>query len=861
MQKAKSLGLFLLLSALFSALCFSQTSAAAPSQLPRLMRFNGTTSSQSSIVGVTFSLYATDQGGTPLWMETQNVSVDATGHYSVLLGSASKDGLPAEFFASNEARWLGVKMGDSPEQARVLLVSVPYALKAGDAETLGGLPAAAFIQNPDVIATLASGSTATTSSATSTSYVNSRAIKAAITGALGGTGTAGNLARWADGSGNLGNSIIYDTGSKIGVNNGGPIGFLDVATDGAAGYIALTPYHINLYDKGFLVRAARGAPGSPAAVQNGDNLFNLYAQGYYGTDFGIAGGIAMTVDGNPTAGGIVPGRLLFYTSSPTANFLERMRIDSQGRVGIGTSAPTSSLTVAGNIESTTDNGAGYIIMTPSNINLYDKGFLVRASRGAKSAPTAVQNGDNLFNLYAQGLDTGSNYQIASGIAMGVDGTVASGVMPGHIQFYTSGTGAGTIFQERMRIDSQGRVGIGTSAPDQTLTVSGMIHSSGSGGFMFPDGSVLTSATMPTVTGSTTYNGTTANQILYAVQNQVGNSSGFNASGVPSGLRGDSTTATGYAAGVFGSAASPLAPGVAGVNTSSCSGPSSSCDAYGVFGWSVQAASGVGVWGQADATASANNVGVYGQAKGDDGTGVFGYASSTTAFNQNNPYYPTGVFGQTDNPAGNGVWGYAKSTTGNTVGVYGQIGSSSGIAGLFDAPANGTILEGRVGDPGTTPTKVFHVTAAGDFYGHTFNPGGADFAEAVDAIGGSSRYEPGDVMMIDETGTRRLTLASEPYSTKVAGIYSTQPGVLASEHQLDDPRISKEVPLAIVGIVPCKVSAENGAIHAGDLLVTSSIPGFAMKGTDRNRMLGAIVGKALGSLDQGAGTIEVLVSLH
>lgn len=66
---------------------------------------------------------------------------------------------------------------------------------------------------------------------------------------------------------------------------------------------------------------------------------------------------------------------------------------------------------------------------------------------------------------------------------------------------------------------------------------------------------------------------------------------------------------------------------------------------------------------------------------------------------------------------------------------------------------------------------------------------------------------------------------------------------------------------MVGIVPTKVSAENGPIHRGDLLVTSSTAGYAMKGTDRSRMVGAVVGKAMGSLESEAGVIEVLVSLQ
>lgn len=71
----------------------------------------------------------------------------------------------------------------------------------------------------------------------------------------------------------------------------------------------------------------------------------------------------------------------------------------------------------------------------------------------------------------------------------------------------------------------------------------------------------------------------------------------------------------------------------------------------------------------------------------------------------------------------------------------------------------------------------------------------------------------------------------------------------------------EVPMAMVGRVPTRVSAENGPIQVGDLLVSSSTPGYAMKGTDRSRMLGAVVGKALGSLSSGTGIMEVLVTLQ
>ncbi len=154
----------------------------------------------------------------------------------------------------------------------------------------------------------------------------------------------------------------------------------------------------------------------------------------------------------------------------------------------------------------------------------------------------------------------------------------------------------------------------------------------------------------------------------------------------------------------------------------------------------------------------------------------------------------------------------------------------------------------------------------DTNGETFADGGyqssgADFAESMAVRGSKSLYEPGDLLVIERGAQRRLTRSHTPYSTLVAGIYSTKPGMLATPHNIDDETVKREVPLAIVGIVPCKVTAQNGPIREGDLLVTSSRPGYAMKGTNRQRMLGAVVGKALEPLPKGIGVIQVLVTLQ
>lgn len=91
---------------------------------------------------VTLMIYSSQASETPLWEETQQVRLDAQGRFAVFLGATSAEGLPIGLFAPGETRWLGIRFSrpGEGEQARVLLTSVPYALRASDADTLGGLP-------------------------------------------------------------------------------------------------------------------------------------------------------------------------------------------------------------------------------------------------------------------------------------------------------------------------------------------------------------------------------------------------------------------------------------------------------------------------------------------------------------------------------------------------------------------------------------------------------------------------------------------------------------------------------------------------------------------------------------------------
>src|ERR1700732_4503730 len=181
-----------------------QTSAV----VPHLVRFGGVLTDLSGkpltgTVGVTFSLYTNQQVGVPLWLETQNVVADRTGHYSVQLGSTKPDGIPTDLFTSGEARWLGVQPEGQVEQPRVLLLSVPYALKAGDAETLGGLPASAFVLAAPPF------SAVNNAEATSTSASANPAPPATN---VTGSGTLDFIPLWTSTS-NIANSVLFQRGS------------------------------------------------------------------------------------------------------------------------------------------------------------------------------------------------------------------------------------------------------------------------------------------------------------------------------------------------------------------------------------------------------------------------------------------------------------------------------------------------------------------------------------------------------------------------------------------------------------------------------------------------------------------------
>jgi hypothetical protein len=202
--------------------------AGAPAIVPQLVNYSGKAvdasgKAVSGVAGITFSIYKEQNGGAPLWVETQNITADAKGNYAVQLGATKSDGLPLELFASGEARWLGVRVNGGEEQPRVLLLSVPYALKAADAQTLGGLPASAFMLAGSVSG---AGPTPIGKSADEPGALPPTTTNVTTTG-----GTADYLP-FFNGTSSVIDSAMFQSGTgstaKIGINTATPASTLDV---------------------------------------------------------------------------------------------------------------------------------------------------------------------------------------------------------------------------------------------------------------------------------------------------------------------------------------------------------------------------------------------------------------------------------------------------------------------------------------------------------------------------------------------------------------------------------------------------------------------------------------------------------
>jgi hypothetical protein len=223
----------------------------------------------------------------------------------------------------------------------------------------------------------------------------------------------------------------------------------------------------------FILGKSRGtAAGSTTAVASGDELGSLRFAGADGTDLQSRGGeISCEVDGTPGSNDM-PGRLLFKTTADgSAAPTERMRIDSSGRLLVGTSSARTifKMGASGNgqtptfqFETANDDTNNSLSLTYGRNNAFGAEIFIAKHRGASvGGTTIVQGGDRLGALTFAGSD-GTNFQPAASIEAEIDLTPGTDDMPGRLVFSTTADGA-IVPTERMRIDSSGDIFVNTTS--------------------------------------------------------------------------------------------------------------------------------------------------------------------------------------------------------------------------------------------------------------------------------------------------------------------------------------------------------------------------------------------------------------
>lgn len=473
--------------------------------------------------------------------------------------------------------------------------------------------------------------------------------------------------------------------------------------------------------------------------------------------------------------------------------------------------------------------------------------------------------------------------------------------------------------DRLTVLGNGNLGVGTSTPTFRLDVAGPVRSS-AGGFVFPDGTVQTTASGGSGGSS---NWVVVNNDLYNTnsdQVMVGTSTPANGAKLTVGGGPFGSTVTNINGSLLsklelrgGPATFDLLTGVDETRMTTGTGQDLSLGAGGKLfvqsGAEQQFYTAGNRWARIDAAGlteffhSNNNptVAIDGQdpvnggglielrkADGTKTLELFGAGSSgtqgsaITLYNDTNPAAATVVIDGEYGGAAGGAVVLRNSNGAQTIelaadlnpGERGMIRmykpngtrtieidteetgdpTQGGAIKLYDDAGNLTIeldADHGTSNEGRIITQVIEIT------------GGSDLSEQFDiALEDQGTIEPGSVVSIDPRAAGDLRLSSRAYDRRVAGIVSgaggVRPGMLMGQRGSE---ADGRHPVALTGRVYCKVDASYGAIEPGDLLTTSDTVGHAMKVLDPTQASGAILGKAMTSLETGRGMVLVLVSLQ
>jgi hypothetical protein len=265
--------------------------------------------------------------------------------------------------------------------------------------------------------------------------------------------------------------------------------------------------------------------------------------------------------------------------------------------------------------------------------------------------------------------------------------------------------------------------------------------------------------------------------------------------------------------------------------------------------------------------------------GNNNVGLGYYAGTSLVNGDNNIYIGNSGASSESNIMRLGASQTTTYIAGSTVGIN----TSSPTAGTLDFNGGYIVAEGLegvrpyIGDDGSGSdvqigslksgiTAVSCYNETDQAYMHLYCSsisieGGSDLAEPFRISKAKQPIVEGDVVVIDEANPGQLKLTSQPYDTRVAGVVSGANGIHPGIQMQQQGMLDGGRNVALTGRVYVQADTSNGAIHPGDLLTTSGNPGRAMKVTDHPRAQGAILGKAMTSLDAGRGMVLVLVTLQ
>jgi hypothetical protein len=445
----------------------AQGQSTSPAALPRVMTITGVFQPADGqpprpVETLTLAIYADAVGGAPLWQELQTVALDATGAYTVLLGATRPDGLPADVLAAG-AEWLGLRF-DRPgetEGPRLRLTSVPYALRAADADTLGGRPASAYLLAPASPATGGAGQT-TAATPTASSTTAGAAPTASANALL--TGTPNYLAKYVSTTDVGPAAALYETaGGSVGLGTTTPLDLFHVrytnTNGGLTGFAVQNLGNTATSYSGMLFYDQNGALGQFQGFNNVTHEYRI-------------NNIAQT-------SGLFNGSINFMIGS-TSRFL----VTAPGNIGIGTTAPTALLEVSNALIPT--SAVANLAATSFGANSFGSEFAGRKARGTPAAPTAAQNGDALAIFGGKGYGATNFGPFSSGLSVQANENWTDTAQGTMLNFTTTLNGT-TQPVPRMWIINNGNVGIGTQfGAGAVLEVSNATNAA-------PFGNILTSS--------------------------------------------------------------------------------------------------------------------------------------------------------------------------------------------------------------------------------------------------------------------------------------------------------------------------------------------------------------------------------